>query len=245
MELLDKIAIVTGGTKGIGKAISVKLAENGARVIALARNINGDLKLSESFEINSRISFKSCDVSDFDETSKVVEEIQKEFGRIDILVNNAGITKDNLLLRMSEKDWDDVININLKGMFNTCKVISRYMLSQRSGKIINIGSIVGTTGNAGQSNYSASKAGAIGFTKSLAKELASRNILVNLIAPGYVLTEMTDKLTEDQINAFKENIPLKRAAQPEDIASVVEFFASEKSNYITGQVLHVDGGLAI
>lgn len=239
MNLENKIAVVTGGAKGIGLAISEKLAEVGATVYALGRSANIEL------DTKYNIIYKQCDVSDLESVANTLTEIHKESGTIDILVNNAGITKDNLILRMSESDFDDVMNINLKGVFNTCKTVSKFMLSQKQGRIINIGSIVGTTGNAGQSNYAASKAGLIGFTKSLAKELAGRNILVNLIAPGYVLTEMTGKLTEDQVNAFKDNIPLKRAAEPSDIADVVAFFASTDSRYITGQVLHVDGGLAI
>ncbi|MFA7325369.1 MAG: 3-oxoacyl-[acyl-carrier-protein] reductase [Candidatus Kapaibacterium sp.] len=239
LKLENKVAVVTGGAKGIGLAISVKLAEDGATVYALGRSTNIEI------DSNYNINYKQCDVSDLESVTNTFNEIQKEAGSIDILVNNAGITKDNLILRMSESDFDDVISINLKGVFNTCKVVSRFMLSQKQGRIINIGSIVGTTGNAGQSNYAASKSGLIGFTKSIAKELAARNILVNLIAPGYVLTEMTGKLTEDQVNAFKDNIPLKRAAEPKDISDVVAFFASEDSRYITGQVLHVDGGLAI
>lgn len=239
MNLENKIAVVTGGAKGIGLAISEKLAEVGATVYALGRSANIEL------DTKYNIIYKQCDVSDLESVTNTLTEIHKESGKIDILVNNAGITKDNLILRMSESDFDDVMNINLKGVFNTCKTVSKFMLSQKQGRIINIGSIVGTTGNAGQSNYAASKAGLIGFTKSLAKELAGRNILVNLIAPGYVLTEMTGKLTEDQVNAFKDNIPLKRAAEPSDIADVVAFFASSDSRYITGQVLHVDGGLAI
>jgi 3-oxoacyl-[acyl-carrier protein] reductase len=239
LKLDNKVAIVTGGAKGIGLAISVSLSKAGATVYALGRSLHQEL------DSKHNIIYKQCDVSDLESVTNTFNEIHKESGSIDILVNNAGITKDNLILRMSESDFDDVININLKGVFNTCKVVSKFMLSQKQGRIINIGSIVGTTGNAGQSNYAASKAGLIGFTKSLAKELAARNILVNLIAPGYVLTDMTDKLTEDQVNAFKNNIPLKRAAEPSDISDVVAFFASDESRYITGQVLHVDGGLAI
>lgn len=239
LNLENKVAVVTGGGKGIGLSISEKLASSGAKVYALGR--------SEVQNIDSKfnIIYRQCDVSNLESVTEVLNNIQKESGTIDILVNNAGITKDNLILRMTESDFDDVININLKGVFNTCKVASRFMLSQKQGRIINIGSIVGTTGNAGQSNYAASKAGLIGFTKSLAKELAGRNILVNLIAPGYVITEMTNKLSEEQVNAFKDNIPLKRAGEPSDISDVVAFFASNESRYITGQVLHVDGGLAI
>lgn len=234
--ITDKISIVTGGTRGIGRAIAEKLNSLGSKVYILGR--------SEP-EHSGDLIFKKCDISSFEDSQNVIKEIHKEAGRIDILVNNAGITKDNLLLRMQEKDWDDVININLKGVFNMCKHIAKIMMSQRAGKIINIGSIVGTTGNAGQINYSAAKAGLSGLTKSLAKEFASRNILVNLISPGYVETDMTAKLTEDQLKAFTDNIPLKRGAKPEEVADVVAFFASESSSYITGQVIHVDGGLAM
>jgi len=236
-QLNNKVAIVTGGARGIGLSISQNLAKSGAKVYALGR--------SENIDVGEEITYMQCDVSNLESVQEVFKAIQKDAGSIDILINNAGITKDNLLLRMSEQDFDDVISINLKGVFNTCKAVSRYMLSQKQGRIINIGSIVGTTGNAGQSNYAASKAGLIGFTKSLAKELAARNILVNLLAPGYIQTDMTGKLTEEQIDSFKNNIPLKRAGQPDDISDVVKFFASDESRYITGQVLHVDGGLAI
>jgi 3-oxoacyl-[acyl-carrier protein] reductase len=236
-QLNNKVAIVTGGARGIGLDISKNLASSGAKVYALGR--------SENMNVEDGIIYRQCDVSNLESVQEVFKSIQKEAGSIDILVNNAGITKDNLLLRMSEQDFDDVISINLKGVFNTCKAVSRYMLSQKQGRIINIGSIVGTTGNAGQSNYAASKAGLIGFTKSLAKELAARNILVNLIAPGYIQTDMTGKLTEEQVDSFKNNIPLKRAGQPDDVSDVVKFFASDESRYITGQILHVDGGLAI
>jgi 3-oxoacyl-[acyl-carrier protein] reductase len=236
-QLTNKVAIVTGGAKGIGLDISKNLAKSGAKVYALGR--------SENIDLEGNVTYKQCDVSNLESVQEVFKSIQKEAGSIDILVNNAGITKDSLLLRMSEQDFDDVIKINLKGVFNTCKAVSRYMVSQKQGRIINIGSIVGTTGNAGQSNYAASKAGLIGFTKSLAKELAARNILVNLIAPGYIQTDMTGKLTEEQIDSFKKNIPLKRAGLPDDVSDVVKFFASEDSRYITGQILHVDGGLAI
>jgi len=240
----DKVAIVSGGLKGIGASITVELAKAGVRVYALGRS-NVDYDLSNDSVVNSRISFQSCDVSSFDSVSETVESIKKEAGKIDFLINNAGITKDNLIMRMSEKDWDDVININLKGAFNLSKTVSRIMMSQRYGRIVNIGSIVGTTGNAGQANYAASKAGMMGLTKSLAKELASRNILVNLIAPGYVQTSMTDKLSDEQLKAFTDNIPLKRAAKPEEVASTVMFFLSPAADYITGQILHVDGGLAM
>jgi len=234
-------AIVTGGLKGIGAAISKKLAENGFNVIALGRS--GDNSMASSLHPN--ISFVQCDVSDFGSVKDTFEIIAKENGSIDVLVNNAGVTKDNLIMRMSEADWDAVLDINLKGVFNTSKAVARQMMGQRKGRIINIGSIVGTTGNAGQVNYSAAKAGLVGLTKSLAKELASRNILVNLVAPGFVQTDMTAKLTEEQIKTFAEGIPLKRAGLPEEIADTVYFFANGSSSYITGQVIHVDGGLAM
>jgi len=233
----NKVIVVTGGSKGIGSSICEYFANHNAKVYSLSRSIPEN-KIEN-------VTYLKCDVSNFEEVQNVITDIHKEASKIDVLVNNAGVTKDNLLMRMSENDWDMVLDINLKSAFNTVKACSRIMMGQRYGKIINIGSIVGTTGNAGQSNYSASKAGLVGFTKSLAKELASRNILVNLIAPGYVMTEMTDKLNEDQLKAFMDNIPLKRGAQGEEIAKVVAFFASDDSNYITGQVLHVDGGLAM
>ena len=236
-EFKDKVVVVTGGTKGIGKAISQEFASEGAVVYSLGRN------KPENFD--PKLIFKSCDISDFENVKDIFSEIHKEAGKIDILVNNAGITKDGLLLRMSEVDWDSVIDINLKGVFNTCKNIAKIMMSQRQGRIINIGSIVGTTGNAGQVNYASAKAGLVGLTKSLAKELATRNILVNLISPGYVITDMTAKLNEEQIKSFTDNIPLKRGAEVLEIAKVVKFFASKDSAYITGQVLHVDGGLAM
>ncbi len=243
----DKIIIVTGGNKGIGKAISFKFARSGAKVKIFSRTIPGDLKqfIDNSDEFYNQLEFFAVDVSDYDKVTEAVNVIVKSEGKIDVLVNNAGVTKDNLLVRMPPEDWDFVMNINLKGAFNCIKAVIRTMMSQRNGRIINIGSIVGTIGNPGQANYSASKSGLIGLTKSLAKELASRNILVNLIAPGYVETNMTDALNEEQRAKLLENIPLKRWAQPGEIADVVAFFAHEDSKYITGQVLHVDGGLAI
>lgn len=233
----NKVAVITGGSKGIGASICQYFVNNGAIIYSLSRSIPEDK--------TNGVNYIQCDVSNFQNVQDVIVNINKESGRIDILINNAGVTKDNLILRMNENDWDTVLDINLKSAFNTAKAVSRIMMGQRYGKIINIGSIVGTTGNAGQSNYSASKAGLVGFTKSLAKELASRNILVNLIAPGYVITEMTEKLNEEQLSAFLDNIPLKRGASGEEIAKVVGFFASDDSNYVTGQVLHVDGGLAM
>ena len=244
--MADKVAVVTGGTKGIGKGIVLELASRGYLVYALGRsNPESFADFSDKTEFENNVRFKTLDVSDFEASKNVLTEINDEAGRIDLLVNNAGITKDTLVLRMSEDDFDKVIDINLKGTFNMCKNVARIMMGQRHGRIVNIGSIVGTTGNAGQVNYSASKSGLVGLTKSLAKEFASRNILVNLIAPGYILTDMTSKLTEDQVKSFEDNIPLKRGGNPEDVARVVAFFGSEDSAYVTGQVIHVDGGLAM
>lgn len=240
----NKIAVITGGCRGIGKAIAERFAREGAFVYALDYRIPDENEVFiEDDAIRDRIVPMQADVTSFDSIQKVVDDILAKSTRIDILVNNAGITRDNLLMRMSEEEWDAVLNTNLKGAFICTKVVSRPMMSQRYGRIINIGSVVGTMGNAGQANYSASKAGMIGFTKSIARELASRNILVNLVAPGYVRTPMTDKLTDEQKNAFLVNIPLKRVAEPEDIAAAVTFLASDDASYITGQVLHVNGGM--
>jgi 3-oxoacyl-[acyl-carrier protein] reductase len=241
-----KVAVITGGCRGIGKAIVEKFASGGAIVYALDYVIPAnDEKFIEDEILSKRVKCIQVDVTQDISINNAVEQILKEAGRIDILVNNAGITRDNLVLRLSEQDWDSVIDTNLKGAFLCSKAVAKPMMSQRNGRIINLGSIVGTIGNAGQSNYSASKAGLVGLTKSLAKEFASRNILVNCIAPGYVITPMTHKLTEEQRQAFLNNIPLKRGAEPADIANVAAFFASEESSYVTGQVIHVDGGLAM
>lgn len=241
-----KIVVVTGGCRGIGKAIVERFASEGARVYAFDYIIP-----SEDEAFITDITYKHlvitvrCDVTNEQSVKEAFDKVINETSRIDILVNNAGITRDNLILRMSTEEWDAVINTNLKGTFLCSKTVAKQMMSQRWGRIINISSIVGIIGNAGQSNYSSSKAGIIGFTKSLAKELASRNILVNCIAPGFVITTMTEKLTDEQKDLFLKNIPLKRGALPSDIASAVAFFASEDANYITGQVLNVDGGLAM
>jgi 3-oxoacyl-[acyl-carrier protein] reductase len=245
--LENKVALITGGARGIGRAIALAFASEGAHVAF------SDIELgSAAQEVVDLIRAKcvkaialQSDVRDFASTQSVVDSVIKEFQRIDILVNNAGITRDNLLLRMTEEDWDLVIDTNLKGVFNYCRAVSRHMMSQREGKIINISSIVGVIGNPGQVNYSASKAGVIGLTKTLAKELASRNIQVNAVAPGFVETAMTEKLTPQQREALLNIIPMKRTAQPGEIASVVVFLASPAARYITGQVLCVDGGVAI
>ena len=244
--LENKTAIVTGGCRGIGKAIIERLAHDGAKVFAFDYVIpKPDELFIEETDIKDKVKCIQVDVTQDTSVNNAVQEVMNDTGRIDILVNNAGITRDNLLMRMSEAEWDSVLNTNLKGAFLCTKAISRVMMNQRSGRIINMGSIVGSIGNAGQVNYSSSKAGLIGMTKSLAKELGSRNILVNLIAPGYVITPMTEKLTDEQKQLYINNIPLKRGALPKDIANAVAFFTSEDSAYITGQVLHVDGGLAI
>jgi 3-oxoacyl-[acyl-carrier protein] reductase len=244
--LNGKVAIVTGGCRGIGKSIVERLASDGARVYALDFKLPGDDEVFiESEDIKSLVSCLQLDVTSFDSVNSAFDTVLKEAGRIDVLVNNAGITRDNLVMRMSEQEWDAVIDTNLKGAFICSKVAIKTMMSQRSGRIINIGSIVGSIGNAGQTNYSASKAGMFGLTKSMAKELGTRNILVNCVAPGYVATHMTDVLNEEQRKKFLENIPLRRPADPKDIANVCAFFAGDDSSYVTGQVIHVDGGLAM
>ena len=248
MSALDgKVALVTGGARGIGKAIVVALSEAGATVAFTYKSSGA---AAEQFVQELRSKGKSAfayqaDAASYAESTRIVDAVLKECGRLDILVNNAGITKDGLLMRMSEEDWDTVIANNLKSVFNFSKACCRPMMSQRSGKIINISSIAGVVGNAGQTNYASSKAGMIGFTKSLAKEVGSRNIQVNAVAPGFVDTDMTEKLTTEQKKVLTELIPLKRTAQPHEIASVVRFFASPEADYITGQVLCVDGGMTM
>ncbi|HTK80739.1 MAG TPA: 3-oxoacyl-[acyl-carrier-protein] reductase [Bacteroidota bacterium] len=247
MNLKDKIALVTGGSRGIGKAIALGLADAGAHVFITYRS-----SAAEAEAIVGAIKKKGCDsgafqsdAADFNQSKEIVEKIVQSKTRIDILVNNAGITKDGLLMRMTEEDWDAVIDTNLKSVFNLSKAALRPMMGQRSGKIINITSIAGVIGNAGQANYAASKAGVIGFTKSLAKEVGSRNIQVNAVAPGFVETDMTAKLNDEQRKKLEENIPLKRTAKPEEIAGVVRFLASSAADYITGQVICVDGGMVM
>lgn len=246
MRLLEnKAALVTGGSRGIGRAIAVALAEGGARVALTYRQAKAEAEIVVN-EIKKKgtdgIAVQS-DAAVHAEARDIVEKIVAQFGRLDILVNNAGITRDGLLIRMSEEDWDAVIATNLKSVFNFCKAACRQMMSQKSGKIINISSVAGIVGNAGQTNYSASKAGMIGFTKSLAKELGSRNIQVNAVAPGYIETDMTGKLSEEQRKLLLNNVPLKRMGNSKDIAGVVKFLASSDADYITGQVICVDGGM--
>jgi 3-oxoacyl-[acyl-carrier protein] reductase len=247
MKLLEgKVALITGASRGIGKAIAIAFAEQGAS-IAFTDMRRDDIMEATEREIQA-IGVKaigySSDASSFDDSERTADEIAKEFGRIDILVNNAGITRDNLLMRMTEADWDLVIKVNLKSVFNLTKAVQKYMLKQRSGSIINMSSVVGVNGNAGQSNYSASKAGLIGFTKSVAQELGSRNIRCNAIAPGYIETEMTAKLSEEVRKEWAAQIPLRRGGKPEDVAQACVFFASDLSGYVTGQVLSVCGGMS-
>lgn len=245
-KFAGKTAVITGGCRGIGKAMVVRFASEGAKVFALDYVIPSDSEIFiDDPVLAERVTAVQCDVTNEDSVKTAFDTVIQTTGRIDILVNNAGITRDNLLLRMSVAEWDSVIGTNLKGAFLCTKAVARTMMQQRNGRIINIGSVVGLMGNAGQSNYSASKAGLVGFTKSTAREFGSRNILVNLIAPGYVTTQMTDKLTEERKEAFLHNIPLKRPASPEDIANAAAFLASDDASYITGQVLNVDGGLAM
>jgi 3-oxoacyl-[acyl-carrier protein] reductase len=245
--LENRVALVTGGARGIGRAIVLELANSGANI---AFTDKGSEELSEKLVSEVKALGRKSIAMDADATSisnstSVVEKVVAEFGRLDILVNNVGITRDNLLLRMTEEEWDAVLTANLKSVFNYTKAVVRTMMGQRYGRIISISSVVGIIGNAGQSNYSASKAGIIGFTKSIAKEFASRNILVNAVAPGYIETRLTAALTDDQRKAIVDTIPLKRVAKPEEVARVVRFLASPDADYITGQVIHVDGGMSI
>ena len=246
--LLNQVAIVTGGNAGIGKAISLKLAEEGAKVSILGTNEEtGAATIAEIKHLvpSAQVLFYQCDVSKTVQVEEVIKKILEDFGQVDILVNNAGVTADQLLMKMSEDEWDRVLAVNLKSCYNTCRVVVRPMMKARKGKIINIGSIIGLTGNPGQVNYAASKAGMIGFTKALAKELAGRNILVNCIAPGFIQTKMTDILSESQKEVIIKEIPLGRIGDPTDIAQAVWFLASPLSNYMTGQVLTIDGGMVM
>ena len=246
-NLEHKVALVTGGSRGIGRAIALSLARAGAHVMISYRSAVSEAEAVVA-EIKGMgkdsVGFQS-DVAQHGAAGEIIDRILASHKRLDILVNNAGITKDGLLMRMSEEDWDVVIATNLKSVFNLSKAAVKPMMSQRSGKIINITSIAGVIGNAGQTNYASSKAGVIGFTKSLAKELGSRNIQVNAVAPGFVETDMTSKLNDDQRKKLEENIPLRRTGKPEEIAGVVKFLASSDADYITGQILCVDGGLTM
>ena len=245
-SLNNKIAIVTGASRGIGSAIAKSLAKNGVKVALNARNSEALKKLkNEIASANGIAEIMVGDVSCIDSFTKIVNDTIKKFGNIDILVNNAGITKDNIIMRMKESEWDDVLNINLKSCFNGIKSVAKPMIKNRYGKIINITSIIGQIGNPGQGNYAASKAGIIGLTKSTAKELGSRNITVNAIAPGYIATNMTQNLNDEIKNKMKSTIPLGRFGLPSDIANLVCFLVSDDASYITGQTINVDGGMVM
>ena len=240
----NKVALITGGTRGIGKAIAKKFAENGYNLVINYVSENTNLeKLKNDINSKNEILFVRANVGDFESSEELVKQAVEKFGKIDVLVNNAGITRDNLIMRMKEEDFDNVINTNLKGTFNVTKNVVPYMMKKRSGKIVNISSVVGVSGNAGQCNYAASKAGIIGFTKSIAKELASRNILANCVAPGFIDTDMTEVLSDSVKENINSQIPLKRMGTAEGIAKAVYFLAGEDNTYITGQVLNVDGGM--
>lgn len=246
-KLDGKVALVTGASRGIGRAIAVALAKEGASV---AVNYAGNSEkagqvVSEIKDMGSEAVAIQGDVTDADSVTAMVKNVTEQFGKIDILVNNAGITRDNLLIRMKEEDWDSVINTNLKGVFLCTKAVSRPMMKQRQGRVINISSVVGVSGNAGQANYTAAKAGVIGLTKTSAKELAARGITVNAIAPGFIETDMTNELNEEVGEQMRKQIPLGRFGSPEDVAKTVVFLASEDSGYITGQTIQVDGGMVM
>ena len=247
MHLGGKVAIVTGASRGIGRAVALKLAQAGAKVVInYAGNVKAAEEVLESItHLNGEAILIQGDVSKASDVSDLIKQTIERFGRIDILVNNAGITRDNLLMRMKEDDWDAVLNTNLKGVYHCTKAVAKIMMKQRYGKIVNMTSVVGVTGNAGQSNYAAAKAGVIGFTKSMAKELASRNITVNAVAPGFIATDMTKDLPDTVKEAMAGEIPLARLGQPDDIGNAVLFLASDFSSYITGQTLHVDGGMVM
>lgn len=242
-----KNVFITGGSRGIGKAIAKKFAQNGYDVIVNYVSENTNLEELEKELKNGqeeiRTLFVKGDVTDVASCTEMVEQITKEFGKLDVVINNAGITKDGLLMRMKEEDFDKVLDINLKGTFHICKQVVPIMMKQKHGKIVNISSVVGIAGNAGQSNYAASKAGIIGFTKSLAKELASRNILANCVAPGFIRTDMTDVLADSVKENILSSIPLKRMGTAEEVANLVYFLASDENSYITGQVIPIDGGM--
>lgn len=246
MKLLEnKTAIITGASRGIGRGIAQTLAKHGCS-IAFTFNTNIEAARSLVNELNTigvKAKAYKSNAADFDAANKLVEDVVTDFNSLEILINNAGITKDNLLMRMGEEDFDEVVKVNLKSVFNMTKAVQRTFLKQRNGSLIHMSSVVGVKGNAGQANYAASKAGIIGFSKSIALELGSRNIRSNVIAPGFIETEMTARLHEDVVQVWRDGIPLKRGGKPEDVANACVFLASELSSYVTGQVLHVDGGM--
>ena len=247
-HLKGQVAIVTGASRGIGRAIAAELASEGANLVLTARGVEGveaaAAALAEDHPAG-RFLPVGCDVSNWDSVSELIDRTVEEFEKIDFLVNNAGITRDNLVMRMKKEEWDDVLAANLTGVFNTCRLAARQMLRQRSGRIINITSVVGLLGNAGQVNYAASKGGIISLTYSLAREMASRGVLVNAVAPGFIKTDMTEAMPETAREAMAEGIPLARIGKPEEISSLVAFLCGPGASYITGEVIRVDGGLAI
>lgn len=245
MKLLEgKVALITGATRGIGKGIAEIFVAQGAEVaFTYAGSVDKAKALEEALSAKAKVKSYQSDAADFEASQQLVDEVLNEFGKIDILVNNAGITKDNLMLRMSKDDWDKVIKVNLDSVFNLTKAVIKPMMRNKGGSIINMASVVGVKGNAGQANYAASKAGIIGFSKSIALELGSRNIRCNAIAPGFIETEMTEALDEKTVEGWRKAIPLKRGGQPEDVANACVFLGSDLSSYITGQVLNVDGGM--
>lgn len=246
--LINQVALVTGGNAGIGKAIAFRLVQDGAKIALFGTNAetgaNTLAEIKQRFP-ESHVLFYQVDVSDTAQVEEGIKKVVNDLGQIDVLVNNAGVTADQLLMKMSEEDWDKVLTVNLKSCFNTCRAIVRSMMKAKKGRIINISSVVGLVGNPGQANYAASKAGMIGFSKALAKELASRNILVNCVAPGFIHTKMTESLTDAQKEAILKQIPLGRLGEPEDIAQAVWFLAGPLSNYMTGQVMTIDGGMVM
>ncbi len=248
MKLLQgKVALITGGARGIGKSLALRFAAEGADVAISDLNYDATMQQTEAEIVALGVKAKgyASNAGSLSDSEKLAEEVVKDFGRIDVLVNNAGITRDNLLMRMTEQDWDLVMTVNLKSVFNLTKAVQRIMIKQRCGSIINMSSVVGVNGNAGQANYSASKAGMIGFTKSMAQELGSRSIRCNAIAPGFIETEMTHKLPDDVRTQWISEIPLKRSGKPDDVADVAVFLASELSSYVTGQVISVCGGMSM
>lgn len=245
-NLNDKVAIVTGASRGIGEAIAKQLSSCGAKIILIARNSDQLVAVKETIISKGGIAESMAgDVSNLNSISEIVTNTIDKWGRIDILVNNAGIARDNIIMRMKEDDWDSVMNINLKGCFNGIKSVARPMIKNKAGRIINITSVIGQIGNAGQSNYAASKAGIMGLTKSMAKELGSRNITVNAVAPGYITTDMTNELNDEVKEQMKSSIPLGRLGTPDDVANLVCFLASDEAGYITGQTFNVDGGMVM
>lgn len=247
MSLENKTAVVTGASRGIGLAVAKKLASQGANIAILyvGKEEEGENAKKEVESLGVKVGLYYCDVSSFNESKKTVEKIIEEFGGIDILVNNAGIVRDKLVLKMEEADFDAVINVNLKGTFNMIKHTYTHFMKKRAGRIVNVASVVGINGNAGQANYSASKAGVIGLTKSVAKELAGRGVTANAVAPGYIITDMTNALSDKVKDAIEASIPMKKRGLPEDVANAISFLCSDDASYITGEVIRVDGGMAM